>query len=60
MKSNDYIKGYEDAKEIILKLLYNNYIRYCEQQNGMPECKNCGLNTIDVKNKIVEYEQNQI
>lgn len=60
MKSIDYWKGYEDAKELILKIIYRDYIKYCEQQNGISACKNCGISSNELRDKIVEHEQNHI
>ena len=42
----------EKDREDIFKYLENNYIKYCKEQNGMPYCKNCGLDLVEMENDL--------
>lgn len=34
----------KEQRDTTLKLIDKNYIQYCREQNGLDQCKNCGLN----------------
>jgi len=36
-------KAREEERSSIMKYLNDNHIQYCINQNGLPYCKNCGL-----------------
>ena len=44
MKQNELIKKIEKIRKTIKEDL-----DYCKKQNGLPYCKNCGLNKKDLK-----------
>lgn len=37
-----------------------NCLEYCKQQNGMPRCKNCGLDQAMIDDIAPEYNQQQL
>lgn len=42
----------EKERERFLKIIDENYLNYCRNHNGLPYCKNCGLDVDELKDLI--------
>ena len=45
-----------EERERILKSLADNELEYCRQQNGRDECKNCGLDIEELRNRLTQQK----
>ena len=42
----------KQAQEEIFKILEEEQIKYCIEQNGMSVCKNCGLDVEELRKRV--------
>lgn len=43
----------QEERESVLKFIDENFLAYCREQNGRPDCKNCGLPPIEELRKAL-------
>lgn len=47
-----YLTAQKRGEERVIKLLKEKYLAYCKQQNGLPYCKNCGLDLAEIESDL--------
>jgi hypothetical protein len=52
LEQEAYNRGVKEAKEKMVEVL-KPHITYCQEQNGLPYCKNCGLDLEEIKKKLI-------
>ena len=45
-------QSYQAGQQAVFDYIDKHYLEYCREQNGLPYCKNCGLDLEELKKEL--------